>query len=102
MQQIMVRTRGVIFDPEGKLLVQCHLKSKPVFYRLPGGGVKHREKTEDCMRREIWEETGLEVKVDRLLWVRDFLDQQSYHSIELFFLKASSEESFVRLQREKT
>jgi hypothetical protein len=26
------------------------------------------------------------VQVDRLLWVRDFIDQMPYHSIELFFL----------------
>jgi len=85
-QRIMIRTRAVIFDENGKVLVQHHSSSKPDFYRLPGGGVKFREKIEDCLIREIKEETGLNAKVDRLLWVRDFLDQFHYHSIEMFFL----------------
>lgn len=85
-QQITVRTRAVIFDENGKVLVQHHSSAKPDFYRLPGGGVRFREKIEDCLIREIKEETGLDVKIDRLLWVCDFLDESSYHSIELFFL----------------
>jgi ADP-ribose pyrophosphatase YjhB (NUDIX family) len=76
----------VVFDENGELLVQRHSTSKHDFYRLPGGGVRFREKIEDCMIREIREEAGLEVKVDRLLWVRDFIDQFPYHSIEFFFL----------------
>ena len=86
MQQIMVRTRAVVFNQKGELLVQHHSNPKFDFYRLPGGGVRYREKVEDCLVREMREETGLNVKIDRLLWVRDFLDHQSYHSIELFFL----------------
>ena len=82
----MVRTRAVIFDEKGRILVQHHSSSKPDFYRLPGGGVRYREKAEDCLVREIREEAGLDAKADRLLWVRDFLDQFSYHSVELFFL----------------
>jgi ADP-ribose pyrophosphatase YjhB (NUDIX family) len=85
-QQIMIRTRAVIFDEKGNVLVQHHSKSKPDFYRLPGGGVRSREKLEDCVVREIREETGLNAKVDRLLWVRDFMEEGSYHSIEFFFL----------------
>lgn len=85
-QQVMVRTRAVIFDEKGRILVQHHSSSRPDFYRLPGGGVKYREKAEDCLVREIKEEAGLDAKADRLLWVRDFLDQFPYHSIELFFL----------------
>lgn len=85
-QFIMVRTRAVIFDENGKVLVQHHSSSDPDFYRLPGGGVRLREKIEDSVVREIREEAGLNVRVDRLLWVRDFLDQFPYHSIELFFL----------------
>jgi ADP-ribose pyrophosphatase YjhB (NUDIX family) len=82
----MVRTRGVIFDAQGRLLVQHHPGSGSDFYRLPGGGVRFREKLEDCLIREVREETGLEVAVDRLLWVRDFLADVDYHSVEVFFL----------------
>ena len=85
-QHVMVRTRAVIFNESDKLLVQHHSNSERDFYRLPGGGVRFREKIEDCLIREVREETGLNVKVDRLLWVRDFLDQFPYHSIEMFFL----------------
>ena len=84
--QVMIRTRGVVFDECGRLLVQRHSGSTPVFYRLPGGGVRFREKLADCLVRELYEETELDVRVSRLLWVRDFLDSQPYHSIEVFFL----------------
>lgn len=94
-QQIMVRTRAVIFDDDGRILVQHHSSSKPDFYRLPGGGVRFREKAEDCIVREILEETGLDARVDRLLWVRDFLDQLQYHSIELFFLATVIDGEFM-------
>ncbi len=85
-QQIMVRTRAVIFDEKGRILVQHHSRSTPDFYRLPGGGLRFREKAEDGVVREIREEAGLDIRVDRLLWVRDFLQEFPYHSIELFFL----------------
>jgi len=81
----MVCTRAVIFNENGEVLVQHGLTPEDDFYRLPGGEVKFREKLEDCVAREIKEETGLYVKVIRLLWVRDFLEEY-YHSIELYFL----------------
>ena len=85
-QSILVRTRAIVFNEENELLVQHHLGSKPNFYRLPGGGVRFGEKVEDCVVREVREESGLDVTVDRLVWVRDFLNQFPYHSIEFFFL----------------
>lgn len=85
-QQILVRTRAVVFDDGGRLLVQHHTGPSRGFYRLPGGGVRFREKAGDCVVREVKEESGLDVAVTRLLWVRDFLEEDSYHSLELFFL----------------
>lgn len=85
-RNIGIRTRTVVFDESNRLLVQHHSTHKPDFYRLLGGGIKFREKLEDCVVREIREETGLVVKVERLIWVRDFLDEFPDHSIEFFFL----------------
>ena len=85
-QDIMVCTRAVIFNENDEVLVQHGLIPENDFYRLPGGEVKFREKLEDCVVREIKEETGLDVRVHRLLWVRDFLEELPYHSIECFFL----------------
>ncbi len=85
-QHIMIRTRAVIFDKKGRLLVQHHKNRRPDFYRLPGGGVRYQEKLEDCLVREIREETNLRIKVNRLIWVRDFYETLPYHSIEFFFL----------------
>ena len=87
---IDVRTRAVIFNYANEILVQHGLTPETNYYRLPGGGVKFREKLEDCLVREIKEETGFDVKVTRLLWVRDFLDQFPNHSIEFFFLATIS------------
>lgn len=85
-RHIVVLTRTVIFNEDNELLVQHGLTPGTDFYRLPGGHVRVREKLEDCVVREIREETGLNVKAGRLLWVRDFLDQFPNHSIEFFFL----------------
>lgn len=83
---LSVRTRAVIFDDDGDILVQHHSSSGDDFYRLPGGGVKFRERADECIVREIEEETGLTVEVGRLLWVRDCLEEPHDHSVELFFL----------------
>lgn len=83
----------MVFDKNDRLLVQHGRASETSFHRLPGGRVRFRERLEDCVRREIKEETGLDVKVERLLWVRDFLDQSPNHSIELFFLATIESDS---------
>jgi ADP-ribose pyrophosphatase YjhB (NUDIX family) len=84
--RLSVRTRAVILNDDGDILVQHHSGSGDDFYRPPGGGVRFHERLDECVVREIREETGLIVKVDRLLWVRDFLEESYDHSVELLFL----------------
>ena len=85
-QNITILTRAVVFNRNQELFVQHGLTSETDFYRLPGGHVRFREKLEDCVARELREETKLKAKAKRLLWVRDFLDQHPGHTIEFFFL----------------
>ncbi|MCW3977387.1 MAG: NUDIX domain-containing protein [Candidatus Bathyarchaeota archaeon] len=85
---IRVGTRAVIFNRDNKILVAHCLNPEHNFYFLPGGGVWFQEKIEDCLVREVKEETELDVKAERLLWVRDVLlpDFPNQHGIEMFFL----------------
>ncbi|MFQ6065410.1 MAG: NUDIX domain-containing protein [Candidatus Bathyarchaeia archaeon] len=86
-QVIRVGTRAVIFNKNNEILVDHYLRPETDYYFLPGGGVMFHEKIEDCLVREVKEETGLEVKAERLLWVRDFTEGfRNLHGIELFFL----------------
>ena len=86
---VRVGTRAVIFSKNNELLVEHCLTPETDYYYLPGGGVWFHEKIDDCLVREVKEETGLEVKAERLLWVRDFVEGfPDLHGIEIFFLAA--------------
>jgi 8-oxo-dGTP pyrophosphatase MutT (NUDIX family) len=41
--------------------------SEHTFWMIPGGGLEENESEEECVRREMREETNLEVRVERLL-----------------------------------
>lgn len=61
-----------IIKHHGKILVQ-ELKNNSKFF-FPGGGVELGEKLKDALNREVTEETGLEIEIEKLL-----------HTSETFF-----------------
>lgn len=58
---------AVIFDNDGRVLL-CHRRDMDA-WNLPGGGMEKGELPDDCVRREVREETGLETEVEELLGV---------------------------------
>ena len=54
----VVRIKAVIENSNGEILL-CHSSSN---YHLPGGHLEEGESYEDCLVREIKEETGIEIK----------------------------------------
>jgi 8-oxo-dGTP diphosphatase len=56
---------GVVRDPGGRVLLArgSHLGAFPGIWSLPGGGVEQGEDPPDTVVREVYEETGLTVRV---------------------------------------
>ena len=58
---VRVSSSAVIFTDDNKILLQRRSDNK--YWGLPGGGVEPGETPEMCIRREVYEETGLHVEV---------------------------------------
>ena len=83
---------GVVFDSQGKVLLaqrgRAPAKGK---WSLPGGVVHVGEELEEALKREIREETGVDVHMERLLCVssrilKDRDGRVRYHYILLDYL----------------
>ncbi len=66
-----VRTRIIVIHM-GKLLLLEPSEIGPG-WRLPGGGLEPNESLAECGEREVMEETGIEVKVSSVAFLREFV-----------------------------
>jgi len=80
-----VRAAAIIRKNDDVLLVR-HTKDGMTYWLLPGGGVKFGETVEEALRREVKEETGLEVSVKELVLAHDSIPPDIHrHIINLYF-----------------
>ncbi|MDP2772076.1 MAG: NUDIX hydrolase, partial [Nocardioides sp.] len=60
---------AVVVDDDERVLLALWNEATERRWSLPGGGVELEESVEDCAVREVREETGYDVALDRLLGV---------------------------------
>ena len=80
------RVAGVAIHNDSVLL---HRFDHEPFWTLPGGRAELGETAEQTITREMLEELGTDVDVDRLLWVvENFFEYEGvkYHELALYFL----------------
>ena len=85
MDNPKIRVTGILIE-NGKILLveQKVTESQSRDWSLPGGGLEFGESIENCLIREILEETGLEVTVKELLYICDRI-QDGRHIVHLTF-----------------
>jgi ADP-ribose pyrophosphatase YjhB (NUDIX family) len=77
----------------GRLLLLKHRDAEGDWHSLPGGGQMHGETVAEAIQRECLEETGLQVRMGRLLFIRDYIaknhefaqEDGDAHQVELMF-----------------
>jgi ADP-ribose pyrophosphatase YjhB (NUDIX family) len=74
--KFMVGVVAYVTDDEGRVLLVRHTYKGKSPWGLPGGGLHPDESLEDCVRREVREEAGIEVRVERLLAAEAHYDQR--------------------------
>jgi 8-oxo-dGTP diphosphatase len=80
-----IRYQGAIIKDDHILLIMHHaLKTDESYWVVPGGGILEGESEEECVRREMKEETNLTVEVMRLLIDEPSPPGEVYRRIKTF------------------
>lgn len=84
-----IRVAAMVVDKDRVLLVQhVHPVSGFTWWVPPGGGIEPGDSSIfDCARREVFEETGLQVDLSRIAYIREYLDQENEAlNLEIFVI----------------
>jgi 8-oxo-dGTP pyrophosphatase MutT (NUDIX family) len=90
---------GCLFEYNGKILVMLRDKEETHgnTWGLPSGRAEKGEELIDALKREIYEETGMQINHDELMFVEKFYLRHNHADLvyHLFYLKLDKEPEIV-------
>ncbi|HEY9898145.1 MAG TPA: NUDIX hydrolase [Pantanalinema sp.] len=76
-----------VLPQDDHLLMVRHRKGDKSYWMLPGGGLDFGESFEQCAIREIKEETGLDIAIERMLYLSEAIcPRGSRHVVNIYLL----------------
>lgn len=81
--KFLVGAAALIFDDDGRILLFHHTYRKKYPWGLPGGFLNCNENAVQAIVREMQEEAGFTIQVERLLWIDT---SQQYPRVDIFYL----------------
>mgnify|MGYP000253551257 CR=1 FL=1 len=82
----IVAVGALIRNKKGKILLVQSPKWLEKRYSVPGGHVEIYEKLEDAVKREVKEETGLDVLPIKLLLIQQVINPEEFYEKEKHFI----------------
>jgi len=94
-KQPIMSVGAIIIDKNRVLLIRRAAPPGEGLWAIPGGIVKLGEKLEDAVKREVKEETGLEVEVGKLIDLVEVLIKDEKGRIEYHYIIADYEAKVI-------
>lgn len=99
LKKIGISVKAAIFNGDELLILQKNDRQSDYPWEFPGGGLQFGETFPEGLRREVREETGLQVEILGPLGTWDYRRERNYHLTGMIFAcRAASRE--VRLSEE--
>jgi phosphoglycolate phosphatase len=101
--QPVVTVGALIFNPAGQvLMIRTHKWSN--LWGIPGGKIKYGESSNDALRREVKEETNLDIEDIRFVLVQDCIHSKEFyrdaHFVLLNYTCVAAADQVIRLNDE--
>jgi 8-oxo-dGTP pyrophosphatase MutT (NUDIX family) len=77
-----VRVYGLLLNDQREILISDEFRFGRFFTKFPGGGVEHGEGLIEALKREFMEEIGIQIEVNALFYVNDFVQFSAFKSDE--------------------
>lgn len=86
-EKVGVRPCAVLIENNQVLCISCKYEDGEYFL-FPGGGLEAGETMEEAAVREMFEETGLIVKIKKMIYVNDWIKDRKTNTrvLNIFFL----------------
>lgn len=93
---------GLLRRGDTYLLVKERLENDQDMWIVPGGKVEFGESLEEAVRREMFEELGIEVRIERLIAHHEAIHvKYDYHTIIFFYELTSDHEPKASIEEVK-
>jgi len=93
-----IRVYGLLIN-DGKVLITHEHRAGIIMTKFPGGGLEKGEGLADGLKREFIEEMNLEIEVNNIFYVNDFLQISAFNSndqlISFYYLIDSKEKANI-------
>ncbi|HLU87820.1 MAG TPA: NUDIX domain-containing protein [Taishania sp.] len=77
-----IRIYGILLNDNQEILISDECRNGYPFTKFPGGGLEWGEGIKDCLKREFYEELGIDVTVGELLYCTDFFIQSAFKNTD--------------------